>query len=133
MDMINWWRGMENALDAASLRQQVIANNIANANSPGYTAQRICFEEELQKVAASSGNDDLNVKPVSLGDSNESEVAKFGWRGVHAKMVSTDQKVDVHTEMANLAKNQLYYNMVADKIGGMMKGLMNIVDQMERR
>ena len=35
------------ALDAASLRHQAIANNIANANSPLYTPLKVNFEEQL--------------------------------------------------------------------------------------
>lgn len=35
------------ALDAASLRQQAIATNIANANAIGYVPQRVSFEEQL--------------------------------------------------------------------------------------
>ena len=37
----------ESALDALSLRQRTIANNIANVNTPGYTAKRLQFEEAL--------------------------------------------------------------------------------------
>ncbi|WPH16081.1 flagellar basal body rod protein FlgB [Variovorax paradoxus] len=35
------------ALDAASLRQQAIATNIANANAVGYVPQRVSFEDQL--------------------------------------------------------------------------------------
>ena len=35
------------ALDAASLRHQAIANNIANANSAGYVPLKVNFEEQL--------------------------------------------------------------------------------------
>jgi len=34
-------------LDAASLRQQAIAANIANANAAGYVPQRVSFEAQL--------------------------------------------------------------------------------------
>ncbi|HYD79886.1 MAG TPA: flagellar basal body rod protein FlgB [Paucimonas sp.] len=38
------------ALDAASMRQQAIANNIANANTPGYMPARVSFESQLDAV-----------------------------------------------------------------------------------
>jgi flagellar basal-body rod protein FlgB len=38
------------ALDAASQRQQVIAANIANANTVGYVPQRLSFEDQLDDV-----------------------------------------------------------------------------------
>ncbi len=36
-------------LDGLSLRQQAIAHNIANADTPGYQAQAVTFEEALQR------------------------------------------------------------------------------------
>jgi len=38
------------ALDAASLRQQAIAANIANADAQGYAPVRVSFEEQLDEV-----------------------------------------------------------------------------------
>lgn len=38
---------MSSALDALSLRQRVIASNIANVQTPGYLAQRVEFEDAL--------------------------------------------------------------------------------------
>ena len=35
------------ALDAALLRHEVTANNIANHSTPGYLAKRVSFEEHL--------------------------------------------------------------------------------------
>lgn len=39
------------ALDGLALRQRVIANNIANANSAGFSAQRVDFETALRAAA----------------------------------------------------------------------------------
>lgn len=38
---------MSSALDALSLRQRVIADNIANVQTPGYQAKRVQFEDAL--------------------------------------------------------------------------------------
>lgn len=135
MDLLSWWKGMENALDAASLRQQVIANNIANAGTPNFSAQRVAFEEELQKAVASNDDGGIGVRPVSMEEQGNNANAKGGidMNAIHGRVENTGGKVDIHQEMANLAKNQLYYSMVTDKIGGMMKGFMGIIDQLERR
>jgi flagellar basal-body rod protein FlgB len=38
------------------MRQRAIANNIANVNTPGYTAQRVSFEDALaESVRSGSG------------------------------------------------------------------------------
>lgn len=38
------------ALDAASMRHQAIANNIANVNTPGYTPLRVNFEQQFASL-----------------------------------------------------------------------------------
>lgn len=40
------------ALDAASMRQQVIAQNIANVNTPGYQRASVSFESRLASLRA---------------------------------------------------------------------------------
>ena len=47
---------LNSALDGLALRQRVIANNVANIQTPGYQAQRVSFEDELsQAVTRGSG------------------------------------------------------------------------------
>jgi len=38
------------ALDATAMRQQAIAQNIANANTPGYQAIDVSFEDQLSDI-----------------------------------------------------------------------------------
>ncbi|HUZ10061.1 MAG TPA: flagellar basal body protein [Acidimicrobiales bacterium] len=41
------------AVDSLSLQQQTTANNIANDQTPGYTAQEVSFEQSLQQAISS--------------------------------------------------------------------------------
>jgi flagellar basal-body rod protein FlgB len=43
---------LASALDGLAARQRAIANNIANVNTPGYTAERVTFEEALARSVA---------------------------------------------------------------------------------
>lgn len=43
-------RLMRAALDGLALRQQVTSNNIANAETPGFKASVVRFEEQLQRA-----------------------------------------------------------------------------------
>ena len=53
------------ALDGLVLRQQVIAQNIANLNTPGYAPLRVDFEGALRDVAsgARDGGSSVRVTP----------------------------------------------------------------------
>lgn len=47
---------LNSALDGLSMRQRVIADNIANVQTPGYHAKRVSFEDSLAAaVRAGSG------------------------------------------------------------------------------
>jgi flagellar basal-body rod protein FlgB len=41
---------ISHALDAAIMRHTAIACNIAHANSEGYQAIKVCFEEQLERL-----------------------------------------------------------------------------------
>ncbi|MET0724735.1 MAG: flagellar basal body protein [Leifsonia sp.] len=52
---------LSSALDGLAMRQRAIADNIANVNTPNYTAQRVAFEDAL---AASVKDGDGHVAPT---------------------------------------------------------------------
>jgi flagellar basal-body rod protein FlgB len=55
------------ALDAANLRQQAIANNIANVNTPGYRPLAVSFEERMEVERENLANGG-KVTMASLAD-----------------------------------------------------------------
>ncbi|MGD0440419.1 MAG: flagellar basal body protein [Acidimicrobiales bacterium] len=54
------------ALDAIQERQQVIANNIANENTPGFQAQVVSFEQSLANAVADGGGASATITPEGL-------------------------------------------------------------------
>jgi flagellar basal-body rod protein FlgB len=86
-------------LDVATLRQEVIAQNVANVNTPGYREQGVAFEEELGR-ALSSGNEAAahRVQPHVTTPPGGPERAD-------------GNNVDVDVEMARLQKNSLLYQV----------------------
>jgi len=66
---------LQSALDGLSARQRAIAENIANINTPGYTAKRIQFEQALaQSVKEGSGHvtptEARSLEPTQLNGNN---------------------------------------------------------------
>ena len=102
--------------DAAWIRNDVIANNIANATTPGYKREEIEFEAELQKALKNSrytSMDDkvADVKVNSLSIRTYRDSANYSYR-------LDGNNVDIETENVTLAANHLKYN-----------GLMNCLTQ----
>lgn len=57
---------LSTALDGVSLRQQVVANNIANVDTPGFRSTTVSFESSL-RAAIASGDfaDGIATVPVT--------------------------------------------------------------------
>ena len=96
---------LSRALDAYAFRHRVIANNIANAETPGFTRSDADFESDL-KAALQAG--DANTVKKRLADvratlrvDNQSPRRPDG------------NNVNIDFEMANLAKNSLSYRAAA--------------------
>lgn len=86
--------GIESALDAVSLRQQVTANNIANMNTPGFKAARVEFESNLSRAMA-HGNPANTKATVGLANTPETP---------------DGNTVDIATEQAILEKSGLQFD-----------------------
>ncbi|MCR1984293.1 flagellar basal body protein [Cellulosimicrobium cellulans] len=67
---------LQSALNGLSARQGAIAENVANINTPGYTAKRVQFEEALAASVADGDarrtafTVDRSVEPTRLDGSN---------------------------------------------------------------
>ncbi|RMF89195.1 MAG: flagellar basal body rod protein FlgB [Nitrospinota bacterium] len=101
-------------LDLRLRRHHVLTSNIANAETPGYIAKDLRFEEVLQKVAGATPPDPLHrTHPRHLPSPAE------GTRDGEGKLVaspSDDVGRDLNTvsldqEMARLTTNMLNYNV----------------------
>lgn len=89
------------ALDAASLRQQAIAANIANANAAGYVPQRVSFEDQLADARRSMAQTG-RLDTFALGDVRPRIEAAMDTQG-QASPVQLD------VEAADMARNAVQY------------------------
>jgi flagellar basal-body rod protein FlgB len=86
---------LESAIRGSALRHTTLANNVANANTPGYRRQDVDFKSTLQ-AALSSGGDVEHVGFAAATDAS-------------APMQADGNAVDIDVEQASLAKNGLEY------------------------
>jgi flagellar basal-body rod protein FlgB len=84
-------------LDVADLRQRVIAQNVANVNTPGYLRMQVDFEDAFQKALKSADGKALQVEPKVVEGEGSLQPRVDG------------NNVDMDLEMAQLAKNTLMY------------------------
>jgi flagellar basal-body rod protein FlgB len=115
---------LEQSMQAANLRHQVIANNIANANVPGFQASEVTFEEHLK--AALDGNEPVE-EPGLQGLVTEPGHIPIGTTVRHSGLLpqittstmtmrQDGNNLDVEAEMAKLAANQLWYQSLVRSV-----------------
>ena len=89
------------ALGAAGKRQEVLANNLANVNTPGYKRLDVDFDGILAKA----------VDAARIGDRSALDALRPTVTQDHSVAVRADgNSVDVDQEMAFLAENNIRYN-----------------------
>lgn len=127
---------LEKALNASALRGQVISNNIANVNNSDYQAKSVVFDSHLQEAMeaeASDGKDGQWQFKSSLPP--EMQIADAGgWTKANLRPTVEDVggSIDVNTEMASLAKNQILYNAYSSKVSGIYGSLKWIIENSGR-
>lgn len=117
---------LSTSLDAASKRNAIIANNIANVNTPNYKRKDISFETELKNAFANASEDtvDARVKNLDLdtmGQNVYTDYSELSYR-------YDGNNVDIDTENGILAKNQIKYNGLMELLNkdfDFLKSVMN--------
>lgn len=94
--------------DAAWTRNEVIANNIAHVDTPGYKRQDVDFEGQLRRALRNNRYQSMDSKVSSVTSSSldtriYTDSANFSYR-------LDGNNVDIDTENVELAANQIKYN-----------------------
>ncbi len=111
-DIYNYINILDKAADASNLRNELISNNISNVSTPNYKRKDINFESILQAElggekslyqAVKSANEDLTTLDPQVYTDN----ASLSYR-------LDGNNVDIATEEAYLAENQIKYQALID-------------------
>ena len=136
---------LENSLKVASVRHRVISNNIANVNTPFFKRSEVLFEtylkdyldsieksklmqqdEKHNKLALKTTNS-RHIAPVKLPEQQPFLGAVV--RTVDDEIMRTDgNNVDIDLEMAEMSKNTIYYQAVAQRLNGYFSTLRTVIE-----
>ncbi|HHT9145333.1 MAG: flagellar basal body rod protein FlgB [Candidatus Brocadiaceae bacterium] len=110
---------LEKMLDVSSIKHKVIANNIANVNTPGYKKMEVSFADQLEKaVNESSMNkfDTLQPKIVISKEDTSDTVRNDG------------NNVDMDKEVSSLVKNTLSYSIYTQLLAKKYEGIKSAIE-----
>jgi flagellar basal-body rod protein FlgB len=101
-------------LDAAEMRHRVIAQNVANVNTPGYRRQEVLFEEALSKCLQGGKSSVQSVKPTISEATSETAQAD-------------GNTVDMDEEMSRLNKNAILYKLYAQLLSSQISSMRSAI------
>lgn len=123
----NYINVLDKAADASWTRESIIANNIANVDTPGYKRQDLDFESLLKKqMGRSRGvsfNDkiiDVNTKLKYLNPTIYTDHAGYSYR-------LDENNVDIDTENVELASEQIKYQALTNSISSQFDRMNNVL------
>jgi flagellar basal-body rod protein FlgB len=102
--------GIEKAMQGSLLRQQVLANNIANVNTPGYQRSDVDFQSALAQAFSSGSPTTGRLDQISFSP----QVSSTG------AMQVDGNTVDINAENADLSENSLDYQALESVMGARM-------------
>lgn len=103
---------LNKAAQASWKRNELINNNLANISTPGYKRKDIQFEPYLRSALTGKGSLDERVARANKGHIEPTvytDNASLRYR-------LDGNNVDIDTESAMLAENQIYYNTILESM-----------------
>jgi flagellar basal-body rod protein FlgB len=117
---------LHQALGLRSHRQQVLASNIANADTPNYKAKDFDFAAELRRAEGGKGGQAglavTNARHLRPAASVPSEVKELFRTDVQASIDGNTVSMDM--ERAQFTDNALHYQFLVDRISGKVRDLL---------
>ena len=119
-----------NALGAAinfrQLKQNTATSNIANAETPGYKAKKVDFEQALSRAIDINGLGSMSVDSPDHFAVNGNSIAGVRadvYENPDATITNDGNTVDLEREMAELAENTILYKAAIQLINKKLAGL----------
>ena len=117
------------AADGSWARNNAIANNIANIDTPNYKRQDVSFQAELQHALKASKYTSLDTKVRELNEGNRlshieprkyTDYANYSYR-------LDENNVDIDNENVELASNQIVYQAIVQSINSEFANLNTVI------
>jgi flagellar basal-body rod protein FlgB len=113
--------GVEDLLSWTSKRQQALAANIANMDTPGYRATDYSFDEQLATIDLASTSS-KHLAP--LEETNHAQLYEVG-----TKTKQNGNTVDLEREMKEITKNALQYITLVQYLNQKIKTLRTAISE----
>lgn len=123
------FRFLQKTLDLRAYRQQTLASNIANADTPNYKARDFDFSKELTLAVDGRGKR-IELKTTSARHLLPKDDNPLGVELLYRSSVQPSidgNTVDMDVERAQFTDNAIHYQFAVDRISGKVKNLLTAI------
>ncbi|TCT26778.1 flagellar basal-body rod protein FlgB [Melghiribacillus thermohalophilus] len=119
---------LENYLDYSALKNKTISNNIANTDTPNYKAKDVVFKDIFHETLQSPAFEAKRTHPKHIPFSSTSSQSPYSIiTRSNTNYNHNGNNVDIDKEMVDLAKNQIYYQALVDRLNGKFGSLQTVI------
>lgn len=111
------------ALQIRTDRMELLAGNLANANTPGYKARDIDFQKAMKNAQQSSGNNNLTRTHDNHIKGSTQSTGQLQFRIPNQPDTGDGNTVDVQVERNTFLDNGLRYQAGMEFLNGKIKGM----------
>lgn len=114
------------SINFRSLKQNVTSTNIANAETPGFKAKKMDFEQALSRAVDIQGLGRMHVDHgdhIPINGGSISNVTADVYENPDVTMTNDGNTVDLEREMADLAENTIMYKAAIQLINKKLAGM----------
>ncbi len=123
----SWGRNLDilhRSMDASMLRQSVIANNIANVDTPGFRRSQVNFESSLKRALEAEQAAPHRFQAARTHEGHREFHQVPDYREVEPRRVldwqtqakNNENNVDIEVETMNMLNNMLSYQMMTESV-----------------
>ncbi|MBQ2282786.1 MAG: flagellar basal body rod protein FlgB [Agathobacter sp.] len=116
---------LDKAADASWTRENLIANNIANVDTPGYKRQDLEFEELLKNELGRSQYVSLDKKVRNADLSQLNPDVFTDYAGYSYRL--DENNVDIDVEQVELASEQIKYQALTTSISSEFERMQTVI------
>lgn len=123
---------LSQAMNLRTQRHQVLASNIANADTPGYKARDFSFESAMQNAMAGRATGGVamaQTAPGHIGGGSGAAHAAIQFRKETQSAVDGNT-VDMDVERGQISENALQYQILTQLISEKFKGMRSALSSM---
>ncbi|CAI8906648.1 flagellar basal body rod protein FlgB [Priestia megaterium] len=120
---------IENGISYASQKQQTIAQNIANVDTPNYKSKTVSRTSEFRDLLHNELEAyQTDSKHIPFSDSSQRAITQQAiTQQGNTSYQANGNNVDMDKEMADMAENQIYYEALVDRLNGKFNSLQTVI------